>query len=78
LQNPVSIRKQVEPTGADCLVKKRKISKGWKLVIQGLPLAAAATTVFLPLQRVGGQFVMLIVLLWIQAFFFIECFLIGR
>ncbi len=47
----------------------RRISKSWKLVILGLPLATAAVTTFLPLQRLGQQFVMLIVLLWLQVFF---------
>ena len=64
-------------TGAD-RPKKKRISKGWKLVIQGLPLAAAAVTVFLPLQRLGQQFVMLIVLLWLQVFFVVECFIAGK
>jgi len=50
-------------TGADRIMKKKRIPKGWKLVIQGLPLAAAAATTFLPLQRLGQQFIMLIVLL---------------
>jgi hypothetical protein len=59
-------------------MKKKKISKGWKLVIQGLPLAAAAVTVFLPLQRVGQQFVVLIVLVWVQVFFLVECFLVAK
>jgi hypothetical protein len=65
-------------TGADRAMKKKRISKGWKLVIQGLPLAAAAATVFLPLQRLGQQFVVLIVLVWIQVFFIVECFLAGK
>jgi hypothetical protein len=64
-------------TGADRTKKKKRIPRGWKLVIQVLPLAAAAVTVFLPLQRLGQQFVMLIVLLWLQVFFIIECFLAG-
>ncbi|MCX6037406.1 MAG: hypothetical protein NTW99_05880 [Chloroflexi bacterium] len=59
-------------------MKKKRISKGWKLVIQGLPLAAAVATVFLPLQRVGQQFIVLIVLIWIQVFFIVECFLIVK
>ncbi len=65
--------------GADRTMKKgKKIPKGWKLVIQGLPLAAAAVTAFLPLQRLGQQFVMLIVLLWLQVFFVVECFIAGK
>jgi hypothetical protein len=64
-------------TGADRAMKKKRISKGWKLVIQGLPLAAAAGTVFLPLQRLGQQFIILIVLLWLQVFFIVECLFAG-
>jgi hypothetical protein len=52
--------------------------KGWKIVIQALPLAGAAVTVFLPLQRLAQQYVMLIVLLWIQTFFISEVFLYGK
>jgi hypothetical protein len=58
--------------------KNAKIPKSLKLVIQGLPLAAAAGATLLPLQRLGQQFIMLFVLLWIQAFFIIECFLINK
>jgi hypothetical protein len=64
--------------GADRIMKKKRIPKGWKLVIRGLPLAAAAATVFLPLQRLGQQFVVLIVLIWIQIFFIVECFMINK
>jgi hypothetical protein len=58
-------------------MQKRRISKGWKWVIQGLPLAAACETAFLPLPRLGQQFIMLIVLLWLQVFFIVECFFAG-
>jgi hypothetical protein len=63
--------------GADRSKKKKRISKGWKWVIQALPLAGAAFTAFLPLPRLGQQFVMLIALLWLQVFFIVECFLAG-
>ena len=58
--------------------KDNKVPKSLKRVIQGLPIAAAAGATLLPLQRLGQQFVMLIVLLWIQAFFIIDCFLINK
>lgn len=64
-------------TGHD-RAKKRRIPKVLKLVIQGLPLAGAAATVFLPLSRLGQQFSILIVLLWLQVFFIIEYFIAGR
>jgi hypothetical protein len=62
---------------ADHMKKGKKIPRSWKLVIQGLPLAAAASAAFLPLQRLGQQFIMLVVLLWLQVFFIVECFFAG-
>jgi hypothetical protein len=59
-------------------MKKNKISKGWRMVIQGLPLAAAAITAFIPLPRLGQQISMLVVLLWFQVFLIVEVFLAGR
>jgi hypothetical protein len=59
-------------------MKKKKAFKSWKLVIQGLPLAAAGAATFMPLQRLGQQFIMLFVLLWLQVFFIIECLLAGK
>ena len=58
--------------------KGKKIPKVLKLVILGLPLAAAAGTAFLPIPRLGQQLVMLIVLIWVQVFFIVEWFLTGR
>ena len=58
--------------------KKKKKSISWKLVVQGLPIAAAAGSAFLPLQRFGQQFTMLIVLVWLQVFFIIECFMANK
>jgi hypothetical protein len=57
---------------------KKRVPKRWKIVIQGLPLAGAAATNFLPLPRLEQQFVMLIVLLWVQTFFISEAFLNGK
>ncbi len=65
-------------TGADLPKKKINKFRGWKLVIQCLPLAAAAATIYLPLQRFGQQFMVLIVLIWVQVFFIFECFLINK
>jgi hypothetical protein len=59
-------------------MKKKRIPKGWKLVLQGLPLAGAAATSFLPLQRWGQQFLILIALLWVQVFFIIEYLFVGK
>jgi hypothetical protein len=46
-------------------------------MIEGLPLAGAAATAFMPLPILSQQVSMLIVLLWLQLFFIIECFLAG-
>jgi hypothetical protein len=64
-------------TGDDQIMKKIRISKGWRLVFQGLPLVAAVLTTFLPLQRLGQQVSMLVVLLWLQVFLITEVFLAG-
>jgi hypothetical protein len=65
--------------GLAYLMKKgKKFAKDWKLVIQGLPLAGAAASTFLPLSRLGQQFSILIVLLWVQVFFIVELFLYGK
>jgi hypothetical protein len=58
--------------------KNGKRPKSLKLLLQGLPIAAAAGATLLPVHRLGQQFIMLIVLLWIQAFFIIECFLMDK
>jgi hypothetical protein len=59
-------------------MKKRKTIKSLKLVIQGLPLLGAGSTVFLPLHRLQQQFVMLIVLVWIQVFFIMDVFQVRK
>jgi hypothetical protein len=59
-------------------MKTRRVPTGWKIVIQGLPLAGAVVTVFLPLQPLGHQFAVLIVLVWIQAFLLFEAFQVRR
>ena len=59
-------------------MKKKKIDRRLKLVIEGLPLAAVVGSSLLPVQRMGQQFLVLITLLWIQVFFIVECFVIGK
>jgi hypothetical protein len=59
-------------------MKKKKIPRSLKRTLQGLPLAGAAITAILPQQRLGQQFIMLIVFLWIQVFFITEVLLAGR
>jgi hypothetical protein len=57
---------------------KKKKRNYLRLVIQGLPLAAVVGATFLTSQRLGGQLLMLIVLLWVQVFFVFECFLAKK
>jgi hypothetical protein len=64
--------------GGRRMKEKKKKLKIWKIIIQGLPIAAAAGSALLPVQRFGQQFTMLIVLLWIQLFFIVECFMISK
>ena len=59
-------------------MKKKKLDWHLKLVIEGLPLAAVVGSSLLPVQRMGQQFLVLITLLWIQVFFIVECFVIGK
>jgi hypothetical protein len=59
-------------------MKAKKLPKAVKFVIRGLPLAGAAATALLPLQRVGQQVLMLIVLVWVQVYFITEVFLAGK
>jgi len=57
---------------------KKRSSKVWVRIVQGLPLAGAVGVAFSPLTRLEQQFVVLIVLVWIQVFFLAECFLISH
>ena len=59
-------------------VKTRKHPGTVKVVICSLPLAGAAATAMLPIRQVSQQFLMLIVLLWIQVFFISEVFLARK
>jgi len=57
---------------------KKNLSKGLKLLVPRLPLAGAAAAALLPVLRLGTHVVMLIVLVWLQVFFIVECFFAGR
>jgi fatty acid desaturase len=59
-------------------MKKQKLDRRLKLVIQGLPLAAVVGSSLLTVQRSGQQFLVLITLLWIQVFFLVECFVARK
>lgn len=60
------------------MLKKTRISKGFRWVIRGVPLAAILGASMLPLSKTANQFLMLVTLLWLQAFLVFECYLIDR
>jgi len=60
------------------MMKVKKFPKALKYAIRALPLAGAAATTAIHLSRVGQQFMVLIVLVWIQVYFFLEIFLAGK
>ena len=64
--------------GLEFKMTAKKLPKAVKVVLRGLPLAGAAAAAWLPLQRIGQQLLILIVLLWIQAYVIIEGFLAGK
>lgn len=58
-------------------MNKKRLPR-WKLILQGLPLVAVAGMAFLPLQRLGQQVSVLVVLVWVQVFFIAEVYLINK
>jgi len=60
------------------MLKKMRSSKGIKMVIRGLPIVAILGASLLPLSKTGSQFLMLITLLWLQAFVIFECYFAER
>jgi len=60
------------------MLKEKRISRGIRIVIQGLPLVAILGASLLPLSQRANQFLMLITLLWLQIFIISECYLSNR
>ncbi len=60
------------------MLKVKRIPKGIRMIIQGLPIVTLVGASLLPLSRLANQFLMLIVLLWIQVFFICECYWIEK
>jgi len=56
----------------------KKLPRTLKYVVRGLPLAGAADSVSLPLSPFGRQFMVLIVLVWIQVYFIFDIFPAGK
>ncbi len=59
-------------------MKVKKFPKALKYAIRALPLAGAAATTMIHLHRVGQQFMVLIVLVWLQVYLVLEIFLAGK
>jgi hypothetical protein len=59
---------------------RQKVSmKVLRWVIMGMPLGGAAfASLFFPLVRSSQQFLVLIVLVWIQVFLIFDIFLFGK
>lgn len=60
------------------MLKRKQISKGIKMVIQGMPIVAILGASLLPLSKTASQFLMLVTLLWLQAYVLFECFFVER
>jgi hypothetical protein len=60
------------------MMKRKKMNVILKYILRGLPLAGAVASTFFPLHQLGRQFMILIVLVWVQVFFIFELFLAGR
>jgi len=60
------------------MMKKGKLNKRLKLMIQGIPLVAVVGASLFPIQRLGYQFLVLFTLVWIQVFFIVECFMVSK
>ncbi len=56
----------------------KKLPKAAKYAIRALPLAGAIVTGLFNITRFEQQFLVLIVLLWLQVYFIFELFLAGR
>ncbi len=57
---------------------KKQVRKYVRYVIMASPLAGVAYTSFLPISERAQQFLVLITLLWLQAFTLFEVFVIGK
>ncbi len=54
-------------------------NKNWiKRIVPVIPLAGVVGASFLPIRFLSRQLLMLITLVWIQVFFILECFLVGK
>jgi len=60
------------------LLKKLTNIKNFRHLIQGLPLAGILVTSLLPLSILGRQLLMLVLLIWFQAYFIFDVFFNGK
>ncbi len=62
----------------ECQVARKRILKIIKIAAPGLPLVGVVGTEFFHLTQFSQQFMILIILVWVQAFFIYEIFLPGK
>lgn len=60
------------------MVNKKLISKSTRWIVRGMPLFAILGASLLPLPKINTHFLMLITLLWLQAFVIFECYFVER
>ena len=60
------------------MLKKPSLTKNIRHIIQGLPLAGILLTSLLPLSVLGRQLLMLVLLIWFQAYFIFDVFFNGK
>jgi hypothetical protein len=72
-----------QPVGAvfpqnEGMLYQEKIRKFLRYALIGLPLAGVLVADFLPLTARAQQFLIMIVLIWLQVFFLFEVFMSGK
>ncbi len=50
----------------------------WSHILMGLPLGGAVAASFFPLARASQQFLVLVVLVWVQVFVIFEVLVLGH
>ena len=64
--------------GGVLMLKKLRITNRIQVAICGMPLVAILGASLLPLSKTANQFLMLITLLWLQAFVIFECYFVEH
>jgi hypothetical protein len=64
--------------GNEVVLLKKRIQKIVRYTLISLPLAGVVVADFMPLTARAQQFLVMIVLIWLQVFFIFEVFLMSR